>query len=143
MEQGLHNFGEQEQGQEHKVLLDAVLIDSNSSKKAMVSLYRPATKKGDPRIWFSGLKSFVAPNEILALIALDGKVYVLNLTKIARIVDLLRTTEVIQSASENLRLRSRLGMVSLLQSSWAYSGILLHGDLSVQNLQLIQPWGAL
>jgi hypothetical protein len=48
MEQGLHNFGEQEQGQEHKVLLDAVLIDSNSSKKAMVSLYRPATKKGDP-----------------------------------------------------------------------------------------------
>lgn len=81
-EQGIHDFDQQAQGQDHKVMLDALLVGSDGSETSRVSLYRPETKKGDPRIWFSGLKDFVAPNEILALIALDRMIYVLNLTRL-------------------------------------------------------------
>jgi hypothetical protein len=97
LDQGLHNFAEQAQGQEHKVIVDALLVGADSSIPSRTSLYRPETKKGDPRIWFSGLKDFVAPNEILALIALDGQIHVINLTRLP--VEQLLST----SASNPLR----------------------------------------
>jgi len=106
VDQGLHNFAEQAQGQFHKVMIDAVLMDSHSTKVANTSLYRPETKKGDPRIWFSGLKNFVEPNEILGLIVWDGKIHVLNLTRLP-VVQLLSSlvTNPLQELAQEIQKR--------------------------------------
>jgi hypothetical protein len=45
-------------------------------------LYRPNTKKGDPRIWFKGLGSYSKSNDILGIIAFEGNLYVLNITQL-------------------------------------------------------------
>ena len=54
-----------------------------------VSLYRPKTKQGDPRIWFSGLPVFAEADDMLAVTAHDGGLAVINLTRtdVSRIVD--------------------------------------------------------
>ena len=44
------------------------------------SLYRPNTKKGDPRIWFTGLKSSINADEILVVVAQTNKLYALNIS---------------------------------------------------------------
>ena len=48
----------------------------------MTSLYRPSTKKGDPRIWFKGLGAYANPNDILGIIAFESNLYVLNITQL-------------------------------------------------------------
>lgn len=80
--QSIHNYQEQGQGPEHKVLVDAALIQDWKIQKATASLYRPKTKNGDPRIWFTGLTKFASPNDVLALIVFDGRINVLNLTQL-------------------------------------------------------------
>ncbi len=46
------------------------------------SLYRPETKKGDPRLWTNGLKKHCVPNDILLMLYHKEKLYVVNLTKV-------------------------------------------------------------
>ncbi len=49
---------------------------------SVASLYRPNTKKGDPRIWFKGLGSYSNANDILGIIAFEEKLYVMNITQL-------------------------------------------------------------
>ena len=63
-------------------MLPAELVLASETRTSNVSLYRPATKQGDPRIWFTGLKDIVSPNDILALVAFDRTLYVFNLTQL-------------------------------------------------------------
>jgi len=79
----IHDFGEQNQGQESKVQITSKLIDTDKSINSIASLYRPNTKKGDPRIWFKGLGNYSKANDILGIIEFDGILYVLNITQIA------------------------------------------------------------
>jgi hypothetical protein len=78
----IHDFELQKQGQESKIQITSFLISSDSLVNSVVSLYRPNTKKGDPRIWFKGLGSYSKSNDILGIIAFDGKLYVLNITQL-------------------------------------------------------------
>ena len=41
-------------------------------------MYRPNTKRGDPRIWFTNIKEYVAPESLMALFIRDDKLYILN-----------------------------------------------------------------
>jgi len=84
-----HNYLEQSQGQSNKVYIDAIIYGEESVFHSRTSLYRPTTKKGDPRIWFTGLTNHSKPNDILALICFDGKIHVFNLTllPIAKLVN--------------------------------------------------------
>ena len=77
-----HNYELQLQGPDHKVMIEGYIYDEYSLCKTKASLYRPKTKKGDPRIWFTGLKKYAKPSDILALICFDGKIHVLNLTQL-------------------------------------------------------------
>jgi hypothetical protein len=77
-----HDYNLQAQGPESKIIIDALIYDYDKVSKSRTSLYRPKTKKGDPRIWFSGLTKHSNPNDILALIAFEGKLHVLNLTQL-------------------------------------------------------------
>lgn len=78
----IHDFELQKQGQESKIQITSFLISSDSLVNSMASLYRPNTKKGDPRIWFKGLGSYSKSNDILGIIAFEGKLYVLNITQL-------------------------------------------------------------
>lgn len=80
-ENNFHDYEQQGQGSEHKIVVESDILSFDSVKKSRTSLYRPETKKGDPRIWFSGLPEFSNPNDILALIYFDEKINVLNLTQ--------------------------------------------------------------
>ncbi len=78
----LHNYQLQSQGPDNKVMIDSIIYQENSIIKSKASLYRPYTKKGDPRIWFRNLIKVVEPNDILGLIAFDGHIHVFNLTQL-------------------------------------------------------------
>ena len=78
----IHDFELQNQGQESKVQITSKLIDTDKSLNSIASLYRPNTKKGDPRIWFKGLGNYSQANDILGIIEFEGILYVLNITQI-------------------------------------------------------------
>ena len=78
----IHDFELQKQGQESKIQITSFLISSDSLVNSVASLYRPNTKKGDPRIWFKGLGSYSKSNDILGIIAFEGNLYVLNITQL-------------------------------------------------------------
>lgn len=77
-----HDYSLQSQGPEAKVIIDALIYEPNTISQSKTSLYRPNTKSGDPRIWFSGLTKHSNPNDILALICYEKKIHILNLTQL-------------------------------------------------------------
>jgi hypothetical protein len=78
----IHDFELQKQGQESKIQINSFLISSDSLLNSVASLYRPNTKKGDPRIWFKGLGSYSKANDILGIITFESDLYVLNITQL-------------------------------------------------------------
>ena len=80
LEKGIHNYEEQQQGPAHKQLVKTVILDGYDAKETSTSLYRPVTKKGDPRLWIYGLKDFINPDDIHAICILNGQFYVINIT---------------------------------------------------------------
>ena len=78
----IHDFEVQKQGQENKIQITSFLISSNELVSSVASLYRPNTKKGDPRIWFKGLGAYSNSNDILGIITFEKQLYVLNITQL-------------------------------------------------------------
>lgn len=76
----VHVYDEQLQGPENKKKVDAYFVHPDRLEKTDASLYRPKTKHGDPRIWFSGLKQYCDPYNLLALVVIDGAIYVIDLS---------------------------------------------------------------
>ncbi len=109
VEEGFHNYENQKQGEKYKVLKPCQLITSEKILNKKVSLYRPVTKKGDPRIWVYGLRSHVRAYDELAFFIVDDLLYVLNLNSvdISDYTDLL--FELKQSLDETaIELRDKL-----------------------------------
>lgn len=79
---GMHDYSLQSQGQENKVIQPTTILDETSMYPTTTSLYRPETKKGDPRIWANSLKRYCVPNDILLMLYHTGKLYVVNLTRV-------------------------------------------------------------
>ena len=77
-ESGIHEYSTQKQGVKEYVSANFVLPDNCIKSKA--SLYRPVTKKGDPRIWFSRLTRYCRPTDLLAVVAHGGELYVFNMS---------------------------------------------------------------
>lgn len=77
-ESGMHEYSTQKQGLRRYVPANFVLPDN--CVKTTASLYRPVTKKGDPRIWFSKLTKYCRPTDLLAMIAHGGELYVFNMS---------------------------------------------------------------
>lgn len=81
-ENNLHHYEIQGQGQEHKVIIETFIYSATEKIKSKTSLYRPNTKKGDPRIWFSKLGKFSSSNDLIAIIAYDRRLHIFNLTQV-------------------------------------------------------------
>lgn len=82
IEEGVHNYEEQLQGQEHKMMRDAVILTETNQILTQVSFYRPSTKKGDPRMWIYKLGSYTDGNDIHVLFYFERKLYSINITHI-------------------------------------------------------------
>jgi hypothetical protein len=80
-EESIHDFSDQPQGPKNKVLLEAGILTDTEVAIASVSLYRPLTKKGDPRLWFYEFKRFASPNDVFAVFVHEHKIHALNLTR--------------------------------------------------------------
>jgi hypothetical protein len=80
-EQGYHDYAAQGQGQDHKVLKQALLVRPRSLEPTQVSMYRPTTKSGDPRIWLGHpVRQYAGAFNLLAITLVAGTMYVLNMS---------------------------------------------------------------
>ncbi len=82
LENGIHNYGEQLQGQEHKASRRALILTETSQKETTAVFYRPNTKKGDPRMWIYGLGAFSAGSDIYVLFVFDTALCAVNITQV-------------------------------------------------------------
>lgn len=82
LENGIHNYDEQEQGQEHKAMRRAMILTDTEKKETKVTFYRPNTKKGDPRMWIYGLGSYTGGSEIHVLFKFEEALCSVNITKV-------------------------------------------------------------
>lgn len=78
----IHDYEGQTQGPEGKKTVPAFLVSETNLIPTTASLYRPKAKgkEGDPRIWFSKLPSYASPNNLLGVVAVDGSLYVVNVS---------------------------------------------------------------
>jgi len=73
-----HDYQEQPQGTTSKRIVQGFFVTPAGLEKTQISLYRPDTKSGDPRIWIYGLKERARPGNLLALLAHENALYVVN-----------------------------------------------------------------
>ncbi|MDA9327384.1 MvaI/BcnI family restriction endonuclease [Flavobacteriaceae bacterium] len=78
--ENIHDYELQQQGTESKVMIPTVIHTGFKTIKSQASLYRPSTKKGDPRIWFYSLTKVAEPNDIIAITYFDSQFQVFNLS---------------------------------------------------------------
>lgn len=79
----IHDYELQGQGaKENAVYINTFLISPDRLIQSVTSLYRPNTKKGDPRIWFKGLGSYAKANDILGIISYKNDLYIVNVTSL-------------------------------------------------------------
>lgn len=76
--QNFHDYDNQLQGKENKLIKNYYFVDAHSCIQNKVSLYRPNTKNGDPRIWFYKLTQFCSHGNLLALVIIDKELFVIN-----------------------------------------------------------------
>lgn len=74
----MHDFQTQQQGVDNKVVVDGCLLTAYETFGSKVSLYRPVTKKGDPRIWLFELSQHVDPYDLLFLFTDGYTVYAVD-----------------------------------------------------------------
>ena len=79
-DEGIHSYEQQNQGPAYKHMVSSFFVTDNGLIETEASLYRPVTKKGDPRIWFKNLRKYCRPCNLLALIVHDNRIYVINLS---------------------------------------------------------------
>jgi len=78
---GLHDYSQQAQGQGSKRIITSYLHSQTGKILLKTSLYRPNTKNGDPRIWFSRFDSYSSPNDVCATFVFQNQLHVINLSK--------------------------------------------------------------
>jgi hypothetical protein len=74
----VHDYALQEVGTGNKVIKETFFVGEDELSKTQTSLYRPSTKQGDPRVWFYQLNSYAVAYNLLAIIANEDAMYVIN-----------------------------------------------------------------
>jgi hypothetical protein len=105
---GLHDFSEQPQGTGAKRFIDVELLYPDRTEIRRMSLYRPKSKTGDPRLWVSRLGTYASAGNLLALLANDdGRIALVNCSDL----NLMATRQ--QSGSPLRELLESLGVDSV------------------------------
>lgn len=82
LDNGIHDYEGQMQGQKHKVGCRAIILTETAIKETRAVFYRPETKKGDPRMWIYGLKAFTNANDIHVLLKYDDALCSINISQV-------------------------------------------------------------
>lgn len=82
LENDIHNYEEQGQGQEHKSTQRAIILTKTEKKETKVTFYRPNTKKGDPRMWIYGLGSYSESSDIHVLFKFENALCSINISNV-------------------------------------------------------------
>lgn len=77
---GLHDYNEQEQGPDNKKIIKSYIVHKDKLEETKTSLYRPITKKGDPRIWISKLPQYAKVKDLILLFSVNNEIYAVNLS---------------------------------------------------------------
>lgn len=80
---GIHNYSNQDRGPHGRRHIDASVITADALRSTRISLYRPSTKGGDPRLWIHGFRRLIPLVRAgdLIVIAQDGvRVLVLDVS---------------------------------------------------------------
>lgn len=78
---GYHDYRLQPQGQDAKVKREAFLVRENSLERTTVSMYRPISKHGDPRIWPGhAVRGYASAFNLLAILVLEDTMYLINMS---------------------------------------------------------------
>ncbi len=77
----IHDYALQGKGESNRVYISTIVFEGTAVCETKTSLYRPETKDGDPRLWIYKVSAHVSPNDILILIANQGNLFVINMTK--------------------------------------------------------------
>ena len=89
-ETGFHSYENQGQGEDGKVIKPCKIIGDDSVFESQISLYRPETKKGDPRLWIYSAGQHTNPDDILSLVVKDGALYIFNLSQLNPLQDVVQ-----------------------------------------------------
>jgi hypothetical protein len=73
-----HDYATQGQGGENKVIKKGFILSESGWIETSVSMYRPSTKAGDPRIWISGLNRYAKAWNLVTSFLHEGSLYVFN-----------------------------------------------------------------
>ncbi len=114
IENNIHDYEMQKQGPEGKVIWPASFVLPDRMVDTGASLYRPRTKHGDPRVWFSGLKNYCDPCNLLGIVTDGSRLYVLNLSDPA-IHDSLRNGGAAQKLLDRLAAHEESVAMELLE----------------------------
>ena len=79
-DEGIHDYELQDQGPAAKKMWPSFFVTADGLVETEASLYRPVTKKGDPRIWFKNLRQYCSPKNLLSLFVYENKIHVMNLS---------------------------------------------------------------
>ncbi len=79
---GFHDYDSQPQGTINKVLKKYLYLSSTETKPKKISMYRPDSKQGDPRLCFYGLKRLAKAEDAIAIFILGDMAFVLNLSTV-------------------------------------------------------------
>lgn len=131
LEHGVHDYSKQLQGEGHKVPFPTYIYNENAHYKTSTSLYRPMTKKGDPRLWIYNIKAHCQPDDIIALISYDDNLHAINISS----VDIQKAlnsplanplNELLKNISSELGATARelFGLIQSLSGEWRKSEIL-------------------
>lgn len=107
LENGIHDYEKQSQGQEYKQYRTASILTETAQFITKASFYRPNTKKGDPRMWIYGLGSYTGGNDIHVLIWFEETLYSINITRID--VEKCYVSEIITPLQDVIKTICRIG----------------------------------
>lgn len=79
---GVHDYGRQHQGQDAKRLQPATIVYNDRFIPSEVAMYRPLTKKGDPRFRISRIQHICGSGDIAAVIFVDRELFIFRLDEL-------------------------------------------------------------
>lgn len=100
----IHDYSTQAQGSEAKKTIEVILVSAVTVTPTKMTLYRPESKNGDPRLWISGLPKYAKPWNLLAILKQDEDIYIINMSDEDLLASLAVTNrDIFSSLSEPYR----------------------------------------
>jgi hypothetical protein len=150
-----HDYSTQAKGEKSKRVIQADILLDDKALRVCLSLYRPVTKDGDPRLWFYGLKAHAAHDEVCAVFIHNLRPILLNLTRsnVARdsknristhatgFIEALSaaTLSVADELIDKLRVISNKGYIRALGAGDTAIGMSIEGALGIKPNSLRKP----